>query len=109
MIDDHHAQQQHESPIAAMSQPGLSIGLALAAQKEPSSDQHVQSECKFDDVMALQEETIEVPLPQMPLCCYVAGPVDATLMHVHCHLLGEVSAPRRFDDHTRGWLVYPRP
>lgn len=52
---DHQVQQQHESLHATMSQE-LNFGLALAARK----DSREQEECKFDDVMALQEEAIEV-------------------------------------------------
>lgn len=65
---DHQEQQQHES--SAMShppqqqQPELSFGLALAARKDS------EEECKFDDVMALQEEAIHVR-PYMNNCIII--------------------------------------
>ncbi|KAF1327820.1 hypothetical protein FI667_g7394, partial [Globisporangium splendens] len=63
MTDDHQLQRQYESSIAAMSQPELSFGLALAAVRngdDASANDHAQEECKFDDVMMLQEEPIQV-------------------------------------------------
>ncbi|GAB9474359.1 hypothetical protein Gpo141_00011489 [Globisporangium polare] len=50
MSHSQHSQQQQQ-------QPELSFGLALAARKDSGAE---QEECKFDDVMALQEEAIQV-------------------------------------------------
>lgn len=64
---DHQEQQEHESSAMSHSQhsqqqqqPELSFGLALAARKDSGAE---QEECKFDDVMALQEEAIQVRIP----------------------------------------------
>lgn len=57
---DHQEQQQHESGTMSShsQQPELSFGLALTARED--SGGAAQEECKFDDVMALQEEAIQV-------------------------------------------------